>query len=245
MRTIRLENDTYERGYLSECIRKAVGLCRVSTGRQGLLGPSFVDQQRAIIQFARERDIELKQIFGDVESGVRAATHSRELSDALDAASKHGRVLIVTDVSRLGRDVSVADLVEKAGVRILAIDVARVLTYRELRQRLEKAQEFVERLRAGTRNALDRARRCGTKLGNPQLAKARYRAAIRRVSQSQERTEEIYYALKKLPGFERMPAAKLANHLNATQIRTGKGNEWTARRLYPHLRRIKKRLSDL
>jgi DNA invertase Pin-like site-specific DNA recombinase len=144
-----------------------VAYYRVSTDRQGASGLGLEAQRQAVARYlGRGR---LLAEFTEVESG-RRHTNRPELLTALALCRKWRAVLVIARLDRLARNVAfIANLMESS-VDFVACDMpqANRLTIHILAAVAEHERELISQR---TKAALAEAKRRGTKLGNPRIAR--------------------------------------------------------------------------
>jgi DNA invertase Pin-like site-specific DNA recombinase len=226
--------------------KPVIGYVRVSTRHQLDRGQSLDAQVARIRQYVLGNGGDLRAIYGDQASGMgtRAHTTNAELHDALKMARDIGGMLVVTDVSRLGRSTALSDVLEEYGVNVFSLDDGRTLSPKDLLRRLERAQASGESIRRRTRRSLARVRSKGKKLGNPtSLRRAQAKGAISSAMKSDALTESVMRVLQRHDPGLTMSMREAARLLNADGLLTGKGKEWSKTRVRRHLERARARLA--
>ena len=149
-------------------IRRFVAYYRVSTDRQGKSGLGLEAQQTAVLAFING-NAELVGEFTEVESGKRA--DRPELAKALEACRRQKAKLVIAKLDRLSRNLAFIATLMETGVEFVAVDNphANKLTVHIL---AAVAQHEREMISERTKAALKAAKARGTRLGNPELAKA-------------------------------------------------------------------------
>jgi DNA invertase Pin-like site-specific DNA recombinase len=151
---------------------------RVSTQRQARSGLGLDAQRETVTGFAASGCIRAE--FIETESGKRADNRP-QLKAALASCKKNKAVLLIAKLDRLARNVAFISSLMESGVEFIACDMpqANRLTIHILAAVAEHEAELIS---ARTKAALQAAKARGTILGNPRLAEARARAAIRAAS---------------------------------------------------------------
>lgn len=87
---------------MTTLIKNAVGYCRVSTEAQAIDGMSIETQRKRIEEYCKLRQWSLLKIYED--AGVSGGTMERPGIKLLKEELKEGLIVIITDISRLGRN---------------------------------------------------------------------------------------------------------------------------------------------
>jgi DNA invertase Pin-like site-specific DNA recombinase len=163
-----------------------------------------------------------------------------DLQEVLNEARRLRAVIVVTDITRLGRSDTLADLIRQLELEVFSADTGRILTYEELKRRLSNAQAYGEALQRRVKNGIAIAKSKGRRPGNSKnLRHAQQRAAIERENRANERTEQIAHILSQVDPKAELSAAKVASLLNNRGLRTARGNAWTKDRVRRHLRKAR------
>ena len=143
-----------------------VAYYRVSTARQGQSGLGLEAQRKAVADYGGT----LLREYVEVESGGRADNRP-QLHAALAHARATGATVIVAKLDRLSRNVAFIAALMDSGVDFLAADMpmANRLTVHILAAVAEHEREMIS---ARTKAALAAAKARGTRLGNPNGARA-------------------------------------------------------------------------
>jgi DNA invertase Pin-like site-specific DNA recombinase len=149
------------------------------------------------------------------------------LQQALQLARKEGIPVIVSDISRLSRDIGVVDDVLKLGVQIISATEG-YLDAATLAARIAKAAAHGANISATTKLGMQALKQQGKVYGNPRnLPAAQKKGAesnkLRRVA----KVREIVDALKNQPAGTEMTASQVVELLNRLGIRSGRDKEWT------------------
>ena len=152
---------------------KIIGYQRVSTAKQGHSGLGMAAQRAAIEAFALQRQAQIVASFTEVESGK--ANDRPELAKALHLAKVTGAMLVIAKLDRLSRNAAFLLTLRDSGVNFLAADMpdANELTVGIMALVAQQERQAISRR---TREALQAAKRRGTRLGNPNGAAALRRA---------------------------------------------------------------------
>lgn len=152
---------------------KIVSYLRVSTAKQGRSGLGLEAQRESIERYAAQRAAVVLQTFTETESGK---LNSRpELGRAINLAKLTGATLVIAKLDRLSRNAAFLLSLRDSGVKFIAADMpdANELTVGVMAL---VAQQEREAISLRTKEALAAAKARGTKLGNPNGAKALQRA---------------------------------------------------------------------
>jgi DNA invertase Pin-like site-specific DNA recombinase len=203
---------------------KFVAYFRVSTDKQGKSGLGLEAQRKAVLDYLNGGRWELVQEFVEVESGKH--NERPQLQAALAACKKHRARLVIAKLDRLSRNLAFIATLMESGVEFTAVDNphANKLTIHIL---AAVAQHEREMISERTKAALAAAKARGTRLGNPQLAKAakRGRAAVKANARQ--------FAANVLPIIEEIERSGITSHnaiaakLNERNVRTARGGKWT------------------
>jgi DNA invertase Pin-like site-specific DNA recombinase len=153
---------------------KLIAYHRVSTAKQGSSGLGLEAQRAAIEAHAERMRAKIVRTFVEVESGK---INSRpELAKALHLAKVTGATLVIAKLDRLSRNAAFLLTLRDSGVRFVAADMpdANELTVGIMALVAQQEREAISKR---TTEALAAAKRRGTRLGNPNGARALRRAA--------------------------------------------------------------------
>lgn len=146
---------------------QAIGYVRVSTTQQGRSGLGLEAQRAAIAAFAKAENLDVSEVYQDVEtgSGSDALERRPELAKALKAAAKAKVPIIVAKLDRLSRDVHFISGLMAHRVEFIVTDLGRQADPFVLHLYAALAEK--ERTMIATRTAagLRAAKRRGTRLG--------------------------------------------------------------------------------
>src|ERR1700687_402779 len=146
-----------------------VAYYRVSTARQGASGLGLEAQRAVVDQYFNGSDGKVIAEFTEVETGTR--TDRPQLVEALKACELYGAKLIIAKLDRLARNVAFISNLMDSSVEFVAVDFpqANRLTIHILAAVAEREREMISQR---TKAALAAAKARGTKLGNPNGARA-------------------------------------------------------------------------
>jgi DNA invertase Pin-like site-specific DNA recombinase len=203
---------------------KFIAYFRVSTDKQGKSGLGLEAQRKAVLDYLDGGRWSLVQEFVEIESGKH--NERPQLTAALAACKKHRAKLVIAKLDRLSRNLAFIAALMESGVEFVAVDNphATKLTVHILAAVAEHEREMIsERTKAALRAAKAR----GTRLGNPQLAKAAKRGTAAVKSNAKQ------FAANVLPIIEEIERAGFTSHnaiaakLNERNVRTARGGTWT------------------
>src|SRR5258707_11131502 len=148
---------------------KFIGYLRVSTEKQGQSGLGIEAQRKAIEHYLNGGRWELLAEYVEIESGRRS--DRPELTKALAQSKATGATLVIAKLDRLSRNAAFISNLMESGVEFVAADMpmANRLTVHVLAAVAEHEREMISQR---TTAALAAAKARGTKLGNPNGARA-------------------------------------------------------------------------
>jgi DNA invertase Pin-like site-specific DNA recombinase len=208
---------------------------RVSTAKQGASGLGLEAQREAVRRHVAAAAGAIVANFTEIESGKK--TNRPQIATALAACRARKATLIIAKLDRLARNVAFISNLMESGVDFVACDNphANRLTIHIL---AAIAEDEAKRIAQRTKDALAVvrrtievdgswvARRSGnmiTRLGNPNLAEARRRAAaVRRTRPPDPTLLAIIVGLAR-QGFSQH---EIARRLNAVGLRTERGKQF-------------------
>jgi DNA invertase Pin-like site-specific DNA recombinase len=196
---------------------------RVSTDRQGRSGLGLDAQQAAVLAFING-NAELVGEFTEIESGKRA--DRPELAKSLEVCRRQKAKLVIAKLDRLSRNLAFIATLMESGVEFVAVDNphANKLTVHIL---AAVAQHEREMISERTKAALKAAKRRGTKLGNPQLAKAAKRGTAAVKANARRFAANVLAIIREIERAGATSANAVAAKLNERNVRTARGGKWT------------------
>jgi DNA invertase Pin-like site-specific DNA recombinase len=209
---------------------KLIAYFRVSTKRQGQSGLGLEAQREAVETHARRIGARIIQAFTEIESGN--VSERPKLAEAIRDAELTGATLAIAKLDRLSRNAAFLLTLRESGVRFVAADMpdANELTVGIMAL---VAQQERQAISQRTREALAAAKRRGTRLGNPNGARALRRAkkgntasleVIRATAdQHAANLRPVVEALVR-EGFTSLGA--IAAELSERDMRTPRGGKW-------------------
>ncbi len=242
-----------------------VAYYRVSTDKQGRSGLGLEAQREAVHRHLNGGSWQLVAEVIEVESGKR--NDRPKLAEALRLCRIHKATLIIAKLDRLARNVHFTSGLMESGVEFVAVDFpqANRLTIHILAAVAEHEAEMIsQRTRAALASkrayyarlteeekAELRAKGKATRLGgNPQnlTAVARKAAQIsvaRRVEAARSRVADIAPIIAEIRGAGATSLRRIAAELNARNIKTPRGHEWSAAQVKRTLDRVSQSPSAL
>ncbi len=209
---------------------KFVSYLRVSTAKQGTSGLGLEAQRESVACFLNGGDWKLIQEVVEVESGKR---HDRPaLASALRLCRKHHATLVIAKLDRLARNVAfIANLME-SGVDFVAVDMPQANRF-AVHIMAAVAEQEAEAISKRTKAALAAAKARGTHLGGRRVSAERFREiqAAARQAHAQKAAEaraSVLPAIAKIQASGATSLRQIAFGLNALEIPTPRGGEWSA-----------------
>jgi DNA invertase Pin-like site-specific DNA recombinase len=149
--------------------KRYVAYLRVSTDKQGRSGLGLEAQRETIATYLRGTGGEAIAEFVEVESGKLNARP--QLTAAMYRAKVTGAKLLIAKLDRLSRNVAFIAALQESGVKFVCADMpeANELTVHLLAAMAQHERKMISER---TKAALAAAKRRGTKLGNPNGARA-------------------------------------------------------------------------
>jgi DNA invertase Pin-like site-specific DNA recombinase len=209
---------------------KFISYLRVSTDKQGQSGLGIEAQRKAVNDYLNGGSWQFLQEYVEVESGKRS--DRPQLMAALAHAKATGATVVIAKLDRLARNVAFISNLMESGVEFVAADMpmANRLTVHVLAAVAEHEREMISQR---TRAALAAAKARGTKLGNPNGARA-LRGRRNAPAVAAIRASAAAHAAQILPVIEMIKAdGKVSLHaiaaeLNRRGILTARGGQWYA-----------------
>lgn len=209
---------------------RTVGYIRVSTDIQAKDPQQLETQAKKIRDACLEQGFDLLQIYEDVCSAASATSFSQRvgLSDACLSARNAGAILIVTEPTRLFRNVSVArEFFKNSDLKVFSVRDNRILGVKAFLSAVRRGEESALSIREGTKDALAR----GARQSNVDLSEVRKRASQASVRARKlkacEVVDRIAAVISEDQAFETLTHEAMADLLNRRGILSGSGQAWT------------------
>jgi DNA invertase Pin-like site-specific DNA recombinase len=209
---------------------KFVSYLRVSTAKQGTSGLGLEAQRESVACFLNGGDWKLIQEVVEVESGKR--NDRPALASALRLCRKHRATLVIAKLDRLARNVAfIANLME-SGVDFVAVDMPQANRF-VVHIMAAVAEQEAEAISKRTKAALAAAKARGTHLGGRRVSAERFaeiQAAARQAhaQKAAEARVSVLPAIAKIQASGATSLRQIAFGLNALEIPTPRGGEWSA-----------------
>jgi DNA invertase Pin-like site-specific DNA recombinase len=224
--------------------RQTVGYVRVSTAEQGRSRLGLEAQRAAIARFAQGEQLDVTQVFEEIEtgSGTDALERRPQLAAALKAARKSKAPVLVAKLDRLSRDVHFISGLMTQRVEFIVCDLGRQPDPFVLHLYAALAEKERGMISARTIAGLAAASARGTKLGmagksktaQNRIRKLAFQAKDKAATMRAEKHRaEIEKALR-----ERGSLRKAAEQLNERGIASPAGGRWHAPSLLIAARRL-------
>ena len=204
---------------------QAIIYCRVSTKEQGVSGLGLGAQLDDATQFCVANNVDVIQVFNEVQSGKDNLSARPILTQALELCRRKNYLLIVSKLDRLSRNVhAIAGLMESKVMSQLGWDADNFQLHL-FAALAEKEREWISKR---TKDALAKKKANGGTLGNlASMPKAQTKSAELRNKLADEFAEK--YSSFILTGLaEGKSLNSIAGQMNSLHIKTVKGGRWTA-----------------
>jgi DNA invertase Pin-like site-specific DNA recombinase len=205
---------------------KFVAYLRVSTDKQGRSGLGLDAQRQAIADFLAGGKLVAE--FVEIESGKR--DERPQLAAALHRAKVTGAKLLIAKLDRLSRNVAFIARLQESGVQFVCADMpeANELTVHLLAAIAQHERKLISER---TKAALAAAKRKGTRLGNPNGARAlRGRGNDRAVQMIKFNAKrfagDVAPIIADIRAAGIMSCRGIAKELNARGILTARRGQW-------------------
>jgi DNA invertase Pin-like site-specific DNA recombinase len=197
-----------------------ISYVRVSTARQGASGLGLEAQRSAVNAYIAGQHGKLLDEFREIESGKK--DDRPQLAAALAACRKTKAVLVIAKLDRLARRVSFISALMDGDVDFVACDFpqANRLTLHILAAVAEHERAMISER---TKAALKAAKARGVKLGGPNIAAARAKAAVVRSETARQRAENVRPIIDQIMRSGAVSLRAIAAALSARGIKTASG----------------------
>ncbi len=207
-----------------DTLKTAYGLCRQSTKKQARSRLGIEAQEAAIRDFASKEGFELLDVVVETESG--SLMERPVLSDLLERAKRSNSYVIVSKLDRLSRKVSVVASLMDKGVPFLTVETGTDVEPFLLHIYAAFAEMERQRCSTRTREALQKAKERGTRLGNPRWQDALELAVRGNRRTADEFSKQVYPIIEEIKEAGVRSYAGIARALNARGIRTRRDAKW-------------------
>lgn len=205
---------------------------RVSTKDQGESGVGLEGQKKAIEAYASEEGLIIEGAFEDVETaaGDGSIWKRQGLKAATELAQRTGWPIVVSDLSRLSRNVaSCEEFILAQDLKVVSATDGGLVTKSMLRAKVSRAEYERDVISERTKAALDGQRRQGRALGNPtSLGRAREASVASRKATAAAKVDELVRLFLDKPDLVELSVPALAGRLNSLGVRTSTGKLWTS-----------------
>lgn len=208
-----------------------VAYYRVSTARQGRSGLGLEAQQEAVRSYLNGGNWQLVAEVIEVESGKR--NDRPKLAEALRLCRLHKATLIIAKLDRLARNVAFVSALMESGVEFTAVDFpqANRLTVHILAAVAEhEARMISDRTKAALQAAKARGKVLGRRAGegNEMTDDMREKAAAVVKAKADDRAALLADTLAEIQSGGAVSLREIAAALNARDIPTARGGQWSA-----------------
>jgi DNA invertase Pin-like site-specific DNA recombinase len=197
-----------------------------------------IDRQRTYVEdFCKRHNLEISATFEETHTGRRM--DREEFNKALQLARKTYQPIIISHLSRLGRDASaVIGLLNTEKI----IVASKGITCDKLTLGIVALidQNESERISERTSQGLQEAKKRGVKLGNPQweISLARGQATIkRRADEFALNLQHLIMPLRFQSGYT---LQEVADVLNNAEVKTRRGGSWDPKRVSMIIKRVQR-----
>lgn len=213
-----------------------VAYYRVSTQKQGAKGLGLDAQRSAVRDYVLAVQGDLVGEFEEIESGNNSIRP--KLHQAIRFAKSKKAMLVIAKLDRLARNVHFISELLESGVEFVAADLphANKLTIHIIAAVAEYEREMIGKR---TKEALQRAKARGVRLGNPNAASQAKFASMRAVDKANTFAKQVapFIEAARMQGI--VTLSGIAAALNANGIATQRGSRWTATGVSNVLRRLR------
>jgi DNA invertase Pin-like site-specific DNA recombinase len=213
-------------------MKRAIGYLRVSTHMQGHNGIGLEAQRVQIEAFAQAHGYSIITYKRDIATGTgeEGLDERPGLRSATKAAKQSRCPIIVTDISRIARNVKlVQKIIGQMKIEVLCASTDQESGPISLVALAARRQFEAEEISRRTKKALSDLKAQGVKLGNrTNLPEAQKLASVARQQKADKFAAQAYKTIKKLcPG--QLPSnLAIAEVLNQKRIPTSRSGQWTS-----------------
>lgn len=204
---------------------KFVAYYRVSTNHQGIAGLGMAAQKNSVQNFLAGTAGELLAEFAEVETGKRKDRPELDKAIALCRTAKAR--LLIAKLDRLARNAAFLLNLRDSGVDFVAVDMphADKFTVGIMALVAEKERDLISQR---TKDGLAAAKRHGTRLGNPNIAKVRLLGISANQSRSRKHAGKIFPVISQIRKAGVTSLRGIAQCLNARGCKTPNGKAFAA-----------------
>lgn len=208
----------------------AVSYIRVSTSQQGRSGLGIDAQRGALARFAEEQGFEIAAEMVEVETGKGSDALDRrpQLSAALVKARALRCPILVAKLDRLSRDVHFISGLMAHRVPFVVSELGPDVDPFVLHLYAALAEKERAMISTRTKSALEAARARGTRLGNPNIGKAREKAVATIKVEADRAAGNVLPIIAEIRKSGATTLRQIADALNARGVPTPRGGKWYA-----------------
>jgi DNA invertase Pin-like site-specific DNA recombinase len=210
--------------------RAAVAYYRVSTARQGRSGLGLEAQRDAVVRFAAAEGLQLAKEYIEVETGkgVDALDRRPQLAASLAEARRRRCPIVVAKLDRLSRDVHFISGLMAERVQFIVTELGADVDPFILHLFAALAEKERAMIATRTRDALQRAKARGVRLGGPKLAQARKEAVKAIEANADRHATNVLPIIREIERAGARSLRAIAEALNARGVPTARGGRWQA-----------------
>jgi len=213
---------------------KFVSYLRVSATPQGTSGLGLEAQRAAVSSHIEGKEWTLIEEVVEVESGKK--NDRPALTGALRLCRKHKATLVIAKLDRLARNVHFISGLMESGVDFIAVDMPEANRF-VVHIMAAVAEQEAEDISKRTKAALAASKARGTKLGGRRVSAERFAeigaaARLARVQKASQTRNELMPTIQKIQASGATSLRQIASILNALDIDTPRGGNWSAAQVY-------------
>ena len=210
--------------------RPIIAYYRVSTARQGRSGLGLDAQREAVSRFAAHEGFQIARELVEVETGKGADALDRrpQLAAALKDARRRRSPVVVAKLDRLSRDVHFISGLMAERVQFIVAELGADVDPFILHLFAALAEKERALITTRTRDALQRAKARGVKLGGPKLAQARKMAVETVAANADRHAANVLPIIREIQKAGAHSLRAIAEALNARGVPTARGGRWQA-----------------
>lgn len=209
--------------------RLLVSYIRVSTQKQGRSGLGLEAQREVVARFCGQYGLEVVEEFTEVETGKGSDALERrpKLKAALDEARRRGCRVVVAKLDRLARDVHFISGLMAHGVPFVACEHGPDVDPFVLHLFAALAEKERALISQRTKAALAVAKGRGVRLGNPDMAGIRTKAAVVKGAIAQEFAAGVLPMIESIRSRGVVSRRAIARELDRMRVPTVTGAPWS------------------